>query len=322
VGTLEIGLVQAFDGSAKYGAAYARDFAQAAEALGFHSVWVPEHIVYFEHYESEYPYPPEPGSTERPKLPVGKRPGQFDPMLTCQALALHTTTLRVGTAVALLPLRHPLLWAREISTLDHFSGGRFDFGIGLGWLREEFDALNVPFAERGRIADEYLGALHAAWTQEASTFHGDHVSFTDALTFPKPLQTPGPPIYIGGESRAALRRVARFGDGWYGWNMTPAEFERGLLALDTELARHPFVDGRTRSRSDVFLQVGLRHRGDLDALVPLLDAYRDLGAQRVVASLAISATAFERKLAAVAEGLGLTPPARAGAGSAVTSSRT
>jgi probable F420-dependent oxidoreductase len=186
VGTLEIGLVQAFDGSSKYGPAYARDFAQAAEALGFHSLWVPEHIVFFEHFESEYPYPPEPGSEQPPQLPVGKRPALFDPLLTCQAVAMHTTTLRVGTAIVLVPLRHPLLWAREINTLDHFSGGRFELGVGVGWLAEEFAALGVSFPDRGQIADEHLAALRALWTEEATTFHGRHVDFTDAISFPKP----------------------------------------------------------------------------------------------------------------------------------------
>ena len=242
----EIGLVQAFDGSAKFGPAYARDFAQAAEACGFHSVWVPEHVVFFEHFESVYPYPPEPGSTAVPQLPVGRRPALFDPLLTCQALAMHTSTLRVGTAVALLPLRHPLLWAREVSTLDHFSGGRFELGIGVGWLAEEYDALGVPFHERGRIADEHLAALREVWVSETSTFHGEHVDFTDAVSYPKPRQSPGPPIHIGGESDAALRRVARYGDGWYGWNMTPAQLERGLERLTGHLARETFVDGSSR----------------------------------------------------------------------------
>jgi alkanesulfonate monooxygenase SsuD/methylene tetrahydromethanopterin reductase-like flavin-dependent oxidoreductase (luciferase family) len=140
-----IGLVQGFGSSPKYGPSYVRDFAQAAEAFGFHSVWVPEHIVFFEHYDSVYPYPPEPGSTAPTQLPVGRRPGLFDPLLTCQALASHTTTLRVGTAIVLLPLRHPLLLAREISTLDHFAGGRIELGVGVGWLQEEFAALGVPF---------------------------------------------------------------------------------------------------------------------------------------------------------------------------------
>jgi probable F420-dependent oxidoreductase len=309
VGACEIGLVQAFDGSAKYGPAYARDFAQAAEALGFHSLWVPEHIVFFEHYESQYPYPPEPGSDKPPQLPVGARPALFDPLLTCQALAMHTTTLRVGTAVALVPLRHPLLWAREVSTLDHFSGGRFELGVGVGWLAEEFDALGVPFGDRGRVADEHLAALRALWTQDATTFHGAHVDFTDAVSFPKPLQAPGPPVLIGGESNGALRRVARYGDGWYPWNLTPAQLDHGLERLDAALAGHPFLDGTSRGRDDVAVQVGLRFLGPLDQLAELVDGYTALGAGRVVAAVAISSSSFEARLGEVAEALGVAPTA-------------
>jgi probable F420-dependent oxidoreductase len=301
----DIGLVQAFDGSARYGTAYAKDFAQAAEALGFHSVWVPEHIVFFDQYESVYPYPPEPGSKAPPELPVGRRPALFDPLLTCQALALHTRTLRVGTAVALVPLRHPLLWAREVSTLDHFSGGRFELGVGVGWLAEEYDALGVPFHERGRIADEHLAALRAVWNEDEATFHGRHVDFTEVLSFPKPLQSPGPPILIGGESDAALRRVARYGDGWYGWNMTPAELEHGLERLDAELAAHPFVDGTTRTRDEVSIQVGLRFLGQLDDLAELVAGYRAVGAERIVVSAAVSANGFEQRLADIAAALGV-----------------
>jgi probable F420-dependent oxidoreductase len=311
MGECEIGLAQSFDGSAKYGPAYARDFAQAAEALGFHSVWVPEHIVFMEQFDSVYPYPPEPGSTEARQVPVGRRPALFDALLTCQALALHTTTLRVGTSVVLLPLRHPLLWAREVSTLDHFSGGRFELGVGVGWLAEEFAALGVSFDDRGRIADEYLAAVRQVWTdtEQASTFRGRHVDFTGALSFPKPLQSPGPPILIGGESDAALRRVARFGDGWYGWNMTPAEFEHGLERLDAQLAAQPFVDGSQRSRDDVAVQVGLRFRGPLDELAELVEAYCSLGAQRVVVSVPISSATFTDRLADIAGALGVAATA-------------
>ncbi len=307
VGAVEIGLVQAFDGSPKYGPSYVRDFAQAVEALGFHSVWVPEHIVFFEHYESEYPYPPEPGSEKPPSLPVGKRPALFDPLLCCQALALHTTTLRVGTAVALVPLRHPLLWAREVSTLDHFSGGRFELGVGVGWLAEEFDALGVPFHDRGSVADEHLAALRALWTEEATTFHGRHVDFTDAVSYPKPLQSPGPPVLIGGESDGALRRVARYGDGWYPWNVTPAQLDHGLERLTEALGREPFVDGTTRTLDDVAVQVGLRFLGPLDELAELVAAYTALGASRVVASVAVSASSFEARLGEIADALGVAP---------------
>ena len=311
VGACEIGLVQAFDGSARFGPAYVRDFAQAAEALGFHSVWVPEHIVFFQRYDSVYPYPPEPGSTASPQLPVGARPALFDPLLTCQALALHTSTLRVGTAVALLPLRHPLLWAREVSTLDHFSAGRFELGVGVGWLAEEYAALGVPFHERGSIADEHLAALREIWASDDSSFHGRHVDFSDAASFPKPRQVPGPPIHIGGESDAALRRVARFGDGWYGWNMTPAELARGLERLRDHLAREVFVDGSTRQLADVTIQVGLRFLGGLDELADLVAAYVALGARRVVASLPVRPTELDARLGAIAGALGVTPAAMA-----------
>src|SRR4051794_30499195 len=247
----EIGLVLAFDGAPGRGASYVRDVAQAAEGLGFHSIWVPEHVVFFEEYESRYPYPPSPGSTEAPSLPAGQRPGLYDPLFTCQAVAAATTTLRVGTAVALVPLRHPLLMAREVTSLDHFSGGRFTLGVGVGWLAEEFDALNVPFASRGAIADEHLGALRALMADEVASFHGTHVRFDDAVMLPMPMTPGGPPILVGGNTAAALRRVARHGDGWYAWNLTPAQFEHGLERLDATLAG-------TRPLDDLELQVGVR----------------------------------------------------------------
>jgi probable F420-dependent oxidoreductase len=307
MGDREIGLVQAFDGSAKFGAAYARDFARAAEAAGFHSVWVPEHIVFFQRYESVYPYPPEPGSASSPQLPVGRRPALFDPLLTCQALALHTTTLRVGTAVALVPLRHPLLWAREVATLDHFSAGRFELGVGVGWLAEEYDALGVSFADRGRIADEHLGALRTVWATDDSSYHGRHVDFTDAVSLPNPLQAPGPPILVGGESEAALRRVARYGDGWFGWNMTPSQLAQGLDRLDVHLGREAFTDGRRRTRADLTIQVGLRCLGGLDELAGLVDAYTAAGATRVAASVPIRPAELDARLAAIAGALGVGP---------------
>jgi len=308
MGGREIGLVQAFDGSPAFGAAYAKDFAQAAESTGFHSVWVPEHIVFFQRYDSVYPYPPEPGSASSPQLPVGRRPALFDPLLTCQALALHTTTLRVGTAVALVPLRHPLLWAREIATLDHFSGGRCELGVGVGWLAEEYTALGVSFADRGRIADEHLAALRTIWTTDDSTFHGRHVDFADAVSLPNPVQAPGPPILVGGQSDAALRRVARTGDGWFGWNLTPDELERGLERLDAHLGREPFADGRRRTRADLTIQVGLRCLGGLDELSDLADAYVAAGASRVVASVPVRPAELDARLAAIAGALGVEQP--------------
>ena len=245
----EIGLVLAFDGAPGRGASYVRDVAQAAEGLGFHSIWVPEHVVFFEEYESRYPYPPSPGSTETPSLPAGERPGLYDPLFACGAIAAATTTLRVGTAVALVPLRHPLLLAREVTSLDHFTGGRFTLGVGVGWLAEEFAALNVPFAERGAIADEHLDALRALMADEVASFHGTYVNFDGAVMLPMPLTPGGPPILVGGNTAAALRRVARSGDGWYAWNLTPAEFEHGLERLAARRAPSTIWSCRSASAS-------------------------------------------------------------------------
>ena len=296
---MHVGLVEMFDGTPNRQPGYVRDFSQAVEANGFRSLWVPEHVVFFESYQSVYPYPPTPGSAESPKLEVGSKAGIYDPLLLCQAIAMSTTTLRVGTSVALLPLRHPLMWAREVATVDHFSDGRFDFGIGLGWLKEEFDALNVAFNKRGKLTDEYLGALKAAWTQDASTYHGEFVDFTDALSFPKPVQQPHPPIFIGGESDAALRRVARFGDGWFGWNMTGPELEANLERLDAELAKV----GRTREA--VSIHVGLRHQGSLDEIARWADVYSALGVEQMMVAMRIPTKIFAERLSDIASAVGL-----------------
>ena len=305
----EVGLVLAFDGAPGRGAAYVRDVAQAAEALGFHSIWVPEHIVFFERYESVYPYPPSPGSTAAPTLPAGQRPGLYDPLFTCMAMAAATTTLRVGTAVALVPLRHPLLWAREVTSLDHFTGGRFSLGVGVGWLAEEFAALNVPFDERGRVADEHLAALRTVLAEEVSSYHGTYVAFDDAVMLPMPLTPGGPPILVGGNVDAALRRVARHGDGWFGWNMTPAELSRRLERLEETLATTPAWDGRTRGLADLEIQVGASFRGGADELAELVEAYTALGATRVVVTAVLPPNRIDDRLGRLAAALDLSPPA-------------
>ena len=305
----EVGLVLAFDGAPGRGAAYVRDVAQAAEALGFHSIWVPEHIVFFEHYESVYPYPPSPGSTAAPTLPAGQRPGLYDPLFTCMAMAAATTTLRVGTAVALVPLRHPLLWAREVTSLDHFTGGRFSLGVGVGWLAEEFAALNVPFQERGRVADEHLSALRTVLAEEVSSYHGTYVDFDDAVMLPMPLTTGGPPILVGGNVDAALRRVARYGDGWFAWNVTPAELSHRLERLDELLGTEAFGDGRQRSLDELEIQVGASFRGPADDLATLVDAYAALGATRVTVTAVLPPARIVDRLTQLATTLGLHPPA-------------
>jgi probable F420-dependent oxidoreductase len=302
---MDIGLVQVFGLSPKYGFDFLGRYARAAERLGFESIWLPEHVAFFSSYESVYPYPPEPGSDEEPQLPVGDRPAIFDPLLAAQAVAMHTSDVRVGTAVALVALRHPLLWARQLATLDHASDGRFELGVGVGWMREEFDALGVPFSRRGAVTDEYLDVLRRLWTEDETTYAGQHVRLHGVLSFPKPVQRPGPPIHIGGESDGALRRVARYGDGWYGWNMTPAELDGHLRRLDDHLDRERFVDGRRRDRADIRIQVGLRWQRSFAELADLIGAYAELGVSRATVAVPLRPDGLEDRLAELAETLGI-----------------
>ncbi|WP_043358812.1 LLM class F420-dependent oxidoreductase [Belnapia sp. F-4-1] len=189
------------------GAGAAR-LARLAEAAGFDSVFAVDHVALPERYESTYPY-----------APGGRLPGtQFtampDPLIWMAFAAAATTRLRLMTGVIILPLRNPLVLAKQVATLDHMSGGRIELGIGVGWLREEFDALGVPFAERGRRADEYVGAMRALWREDGASFAGRFVSFEGVTCDPKPLARTVP-IIVGGHSEAAARRAGRLGDGFF-----------------------------------------------------------------------------------------------------------
>ena len=133
--------------------------------------------------------------------------------MTLTYLAARTSTVRLGTAMLLLPQRNPVYVAKEVSSLDWLSGGRVDLGIGVGWLKEEFDALNVPWERRGRRTDEYLEVLRTLWVDDTSSFHGETYDLPPCEMFPKPVQQPHPPVHIGGETTAALRRAARHRPG-------------------------------------------------------------------------------------------------------------
>ena len=148
--------------------------------------------------------------------------------------------------MVLLPQRNPVYTAKEVSTLDWLSNGRVDFGIGVGWLEEEFDAVNVPWPNRGRRTDEYLEVLTTLWTDETSLYEGEFYFLDPCQMFPKPIQHPVP-IHIGGESDAALRRTARLGQGWHSFNRTPADLAAPLARLDELLS----AEGRSRSEITV-----------------------------------------------------------------------
>jgi probable F420-dependent oxidoreductase len=211
--------------------------AEGAEARGIGTIWVGEHVVLFEEYASSYPY------AEDGRIPAPPGSGLLEPLITLTYLAARTSTVRLGTAMLLLPQRNPVYVAKEVSSLDVLSGGRVDLGVGVGWLKEEFDALNVPWAQRGRRTDEYLEVLRTLWVDNRSAFQGETYDLPACEMFPKPVQQPHPPIHVGGETPAALRRAARAGQGWHTFNRSPGELATGLA----ELAPHLEEAGRPRA---------------------------------------------------------------------------
>ena len=201
-----------------------------AEERGVGTIWVGEHVVLFNEYASSYPY------SEDGRIPAPPGTGLLEPLVSLSFLAAHTTTVRLGTAMLLLPQRNPVYTAKEVSTLDWLSNGRVDLGVGVGWLEEEFNAVNVPWPQRGRRTDEYLEVLRTLWCDETSAYEGEFYSLDPCAMFPKPVQEPHPPIHIGGESDAALARAARVAQGWHTFNRTPDQLAEPLAKLDRLLA--------------------------------------------------------------------------------------
>jgi probable F420-dependent oxidoreductase len=184
--------------------------ARQAEALGYHSLWAADHIVFPTQLNSKYPYHPEG------KFPIDPAENFLEPLTVLSYVAACTTTIRLGTGVLIIPYRNPIVTAKTIATLDVLSRGRMILGAGVGWMAEEFAFLNSPYHERGARTDEYLRAMKALWTEEEPAFHGRFLQFSDLRCEPKPVQKPHPPIWVGGHSKAALRRTATLADGWYG----------------------------------------------------------------------------------------------------------
>jgi probable F420-dependent oxidoreductase len=244
--------------------------ADEAESHGIGTIWVGEHVVVFDEYQSSYPYAADG------RMPIPPESGLLEPFTTLAFLAARTTSVRLGTAMVLLPQRNPVYVAKETSTLDWLSNGRVDLGVGVGWLAEEFAALGVPWPHRGRRCDDYVEVLRTLWCDEVSSFHGDFYDLEPCRMNPKPIQRPHPPIHIGGESRAALERVARIGQGWHTFNRTPEQLAEPLAELDRLLAE------AGRDRSDVRITV-CPYMRPFDA--ELADGYAEAGADAVAALL-------------------------------------
>jgi probable F420-dependent oxidoreductase len=193
--------------------AFFLDAAVAADELGYESLWLPEHLV-FTAAMSRSPHPGESHPPVPPETPI------FDAFAYLSFLAGRTDRVRLGTHVYNIGLRHPFVAARAVQTLDIVSGGRVEFGVGASWLEEEWIAAELDFASRGRRVDEAIEICRLLWTEPSVSFHGAHFTFDGVVFEPKPVQRPGPPIIVGGESVAALRRAARLGDGWIGMGHT------------------------------------------------------------------------------------------------------
>ena len=242
-----------------------RAVAVAAERLGFATLWAPEHVVLVEEYASQYPY-------SDGRFPGGSNIPIADPFTTLAYAAACTKTIRLGTGICLVPEHNPLILAKTAATLDRLSGGRFILGAGVGWLAEEFQALGVPFEHRGARTREYIEVMRRLWTEPVSSHNGQYVNFTGVLSHPKPAQSGGIPVWFGGESGPALRRVAEYGDGWLGFKLLPD-------AAATKIRRiEELLKANGRQRHDVTLAVSPYAQ----PITPDdLKRYRDAGADEV-----------------------------------------
>jgi len=250
--------------------------AKAAEANGFHSVWVGEHVVLFDRYAKEYPY------AESGEFPLNGEAGMAEPFTTLAWIAGQTSTIRVGTSVILVPQRNPLYTAKEVANIDWLSGGRFDFGIGVGWQREEFEALQVPWERRGARNDEYIELMRRLWIDAESTHRGEFWTLEPSRAFPKPVQQPHPPIHVGGETDVALRRVVRLGADWLPFNVSPDK----LVERRARLAE--LLEPTGRSIGDVFTTAS----PDRDSARPeLAPAFAEAGADQLMVHLRRKVTA-------------------------------
>lgn len=211
--------------------AAAKRLGRAAEAAGFDSLVVIEHVVWPTHYASRYPYSPTG------KLPGGPETQLPDPLIWMAFALAATTRLRCLTGILILPQRNPVILAKELATLDYMSGGRIDLGIGVGWLKEEFDAIGVAFERRGARTDEYIEAMRALWAKDDASFKGRFVAFEGMSSNPKPVSGQIP-IHVGGHSEAAARRAATLGNGFFPATGSPVGVEPLITYMRKTASEH------------------------------------------------------------------------------------
>jgi probable F420-dependent oxidoreductase len=216
------------------------ELAQGAEAAGFESLWTVEHVIYPDGYESTYPY------DDSGKMAMVSDTPLPDPLIWLTWVAACTERLHLATGILILPERNPVVLAKTLATLDHLSGGRVELGIGVGWLKEEFAALGIPWERRGARTDEYIEAMRALWDSDHAEYHGEFVDFAAVSCNPKPPRG-RVPIHIGGHSRQAAERAGRLGDGFF-----PGSRDLGGLTELTDIMRQTAADaGRDAASIEV-----------------------------------------------------------------------
>ena len=241
--------------------------AKEAERLGFDSIWAPEHTV----------APVEVTQSTSPFFEKGQVPGFKDPLIALGRASAVTSTIKLGTSVLLICEHNPLLLAKEVATLDYFSGGRFILGVGTGWLREEAEIMGVDFDHRATQAREAILAMKELWTKEKAEYHGKYYDFPPVRCWPQPAQKPHPPIFLGGVAPNVLKRVVSYGDGWAPERITP----EGLKERGAELKEL----ARAADRDPASIAISI-HGKPADPEV--VGAYLGAGADRVVVGIPVS----------------------------------
>ncbi len=242
-------------------------FCREAEARGVASLWVSDHVVFPRTASGVYPGGRFPFEPDVPYL---------EPVAVLAAAAMATSRARLGASVFILGHRHPVVMAKMLSTIDTLSNGRLICGVGVGWWAEEFAVLDAPFKARGRQADEMLRVFKELWTSDNPRFTGEFFAFSDLGFAPKPVQKPHPPIWVGGDSPGAFRRVVTLGDGWHATSKTPEQLREALARLRAvaDAAKRPMES------IELSIRVGLKQvnlRESRDSLIDQLAAYKRLG---------------------------------------------
>ncbi|HEY6131902.1 MAG TPA: LLM class F420-dependent oxidoreductase [Halioglobus sp.] len=240
--------------------------SQLAESVGFESVWTFEHVMVPMDYASRYPYSTDGKMAARPETNF------VDPLIALSTVAAHTKTLRLGTGVNIVSQANPLLLAKQTASLDFVSGGRFMLGAGIGWLREEFDAMGVPFEGRGARFDDYITAVKKVWSGDVITHHSEYINWSGFKSYPIPRSRSGIPIIIGGSRGKIYERVARHGDGWF----LPIDSAKAIAPLLKPLDSACVAVGR--DRNSIELSCMWNMQGGLNEI----RAFEDAGVSRVI----------------------------------------